>query len=558
MKKRKLLVVLGVGLLSLSSCTQPSVEPEPEPEEERIPEDTTTLNVIEDNYRNYYQILVGTFANGDGSSDKMGDLKGVKAKLDYIKDTGFNGLWMLPVFTSPSYHKYDASNYYEIDPQYGTMQDLQDLLTTAHTKNIKVILDLVLNHCATNNPLYTNWLTQVQRKVRGETLSDEEDKIAESFSYETYSGSESVRSGYHQVAEAGGKKIAVECRFTSSMPEFNFDSEYVRQYFKDVIKYYVDMGVDGFRCDAVRYLYYGNPEKNYEALSYFASYAKSLKADTYFVGENWETNASTKGYYKNTTFDSYFNFDACGPNSGSICYTLGTTAGFPDLFLDLAENNIDLACGHIPAPFLDNHDMNRVALSSKDAFKINKARMGLLQILNGSTFTYYGDELGMTNTPSYGDPGRRVHFPWSKTEKTYNCKDPTGASSKNCYPAGYLDEQMADENSIYNYTKKALLLRNQNPEIARGEILDSSDAITVYDDNDEEVLQNYLLMDKSYNNSTIRIVYNFSDKYDLEYTYKDTSYTSVVGQLCATDDTYITRIDESTIRIPPLGMAILK
>lgn len=547
MKKRKLALVLSVGLIALSACSRG--DNKKEENNNLIEEDLVTTNVIEDNYRNYYQILVGTFANGNGDKAKMGDLKGVTAKLDYIKDTGFNGLWMLPIFTSPSYHKYDTSNYYEIDPAYGTMNDLDELIEKAHSKKIRVILDLVLNHCSPENALYTNWLREVQRKYNGETQTDEQKEIAESFSY-----SLEQRNGFSQVASAGGKNIYVECNFASSMPEFNFDSQYVRNYFKNVIKYYVDKGVDGFRCDAVRYLYLGQPEKNYETLSYFASYAKTINKDTYFVGENWESNVLTAKYYKNTTFDSYFNFDGSGLNQGSICSYLETTSAEPELYLEFAKDNIAYANGKIPAPFLDNHDMNRVALRDQNA--INKARIGLLQMLNGSTFTYYGDELGIMNNEKYGDPGRRIHFPWSKTDTTYTCKDPQGASSKDCYPAGYLDEQQADKNSIYNYVKKALLLRNQNPEIARGEILDSSEAFTDYES--DTITYNYLVMDKKYQNSTIRIVYNFSNEYDLKYTYKDTSYKSVVGQLCATDNTYISRIDETTINIPPLGMAILK
>ena len=107
------------------------------------------LNIIDDNCRNWYEIYVGSFY--DTNNDGIGDLAGVTAKLDYIQEMGFNGIWLMPIHPSPTYHKYDVNDYYKIDPDYGTLEDLDTLISEAHSRGIRVILDLVVNHTSTEN-----------------------------------------------------------------------------------------------------------------------------------------------------------------------------------------------------------------------------------------------------------------------------------------------------------------------------------------------------------------------------------------------------------------------
>ena len=101
-------------------------------------------NAVEDNYRNYYEVFVYSFYDSDG--DGIGDIKGVEQKLDYIADLGCNGIWLMPICPSPTYHKYDVTDYMAIDPQYGSMEDFESLIATAHDKHINVITDMVINH----------------------------------------------------------------------------------------------------------------------------------------------------------------------------------------------------------------------------------------------------------------------------------------------------------------------------------------------------------------------------------------------------------------------------
>ena len=130
---RRLLCLVLVALL-VAACA-PRVETAPEGGE---------THVLDDKYRNWYEVFVYSFADSDG--DRYGDLNGLTAKLDYIAALGCNGIWLMPIMPSPSYHKYDVTDYYDIDPLYGTLDDFQTLLEEAHARGIDVIIDLVVNH----------------------------------------------------------------------------------------------------------------------------------------------------------------------------------------------------------------------------------------------------------------------------------------------------------------------------------------------------------------------------------------------------------------------------
>ena len=126
---------------------------------EAIVNDAGTVTVAnEGNNRLFYHIFVGSFSDSDG--DGLGDLRGIIERFDYLNDgddnsglsLGVEGIWLSPIFISPSYHKYDASDYYTIDPKFGTMEDLCELIQLCHNRNVKIILDLVINHSSTQHP----------------------------------------------------------------------------------------------------------------------------------------------------------------------------------------------------------------------------------------------------------------------------------------------------------------------------------------------------------------------------------------------------------------------
>ena len=141
-----LLCAMLAGATVLSGCSADPVE-------------TKKAEASTDKYRNFYQIFVNSFCDSNG--DKTGDLKGIISQLDYLNDgdpnsgddLGIDGLWLTPIMPSKSYHKYDVENYYDIDPDFGTLEDFDELVKECHERGINIIIDLVLNHISYNNPL---------------------------------------------------------------------------------------------------------------------------------------------------------------------------------------------------------------------------------------------------------------------------------------------------------------------------------------------------------------------------------------------------------------------
>ncbi len=527
MKKLKnvlCLSLLGLVSLSLVSCDTSTSD--------RIDEDLTTTNVIEDSYRNFYEIYVASFydSNGDG----IGDLNGITLKLDYIKDLGYNGIWLMPIFDSNSYHKYNANSYYEIDEDYGTLDDLKNLINECHERDIILIIDLMINHSSRSHPDFIKAATAYGRYLDGYTLTEEEEIYKDYYVF-----SETAESGYSSVSGYSNSTFYVESNFDSDMPEYNLDNEYVVQMFYDVASYWLNLGIDGFRLDAVIYFYLSDTSKNVEWLHNFMEHCKSVKEDVYVIGEAWTTDSLISTYYQ-SGLTAFFNFGI----SSEITRTINLDGRFVSNYLSYAQSNITMAGDYTPAPFLDNHDKSRVAQSSSDNTKFY---YGLLAMLNGCIYTYYGDEIGTNGTTGDGDQNVRRGMYWQDGDYEGKCDDPTGTTLTG-YIHPSVEEQLLDENSILNYYKKANLLRNQNPEIARGEILDSSYV--------EEDINGILIMDKQYQDDTIRIIINASS--GSEYTYTLDNDEEVVGQLCAKEDTYIKKLDSNSILIPSYGIAIIR
>ena len=166
---KKLVSVLLAALL-LAGC---GANPAPTEPTETVPtEPPVMVDSVSDNYRTFYQIFVGSFS--DSNNDGIGDLRGIINRLDYLNDgnvlsgesLGIQGIWLSPIFSSPSYHKYDATSYYEIDWRFGTMEDLQELIKLCDERNVKLILDLVINHTATQHEWFQRFK---EARINGDT-----------------------------------------------------------------------------------------------------------------------------------------------------------------------------------------------------------------------------------------------------------------------------------------------------------------------------------------------------------------------------------------------------
>lgn len=532
MLKKILLFVLGFSMiLSLSSCKK---------NEEKGPSlDLKEYEVVNDNNRNFYQIFVHSFY--DTNSDKIGDLKGVIKKLDYIKDLGFTGIWLLPINKSNSSHKYDVIDYYQIDPSYGTLDDLKELINECHKRDIKLILDLVLNHSSNLNKLFIDSSRAYSKYISKKPLTEEELKYKDFYSF--FEKREDVPNGT-RVNKIGD--FYYECNFTDNMPEFNCDNPLVREEFKKIMKFYLDLGVDGFRLDAVKYYYINRTSKNVEFLKFINDYCKSINPKSYIVGECWDNAGIIEQYYQ-SGIDSFFNFPlSVSEPSSNLINSINRNGELLNRYSNAMTNNYAFNEFGIPAPFLDNHDMPRYSRSDST---FNKFMYGLLQMLNGASFTYYGSEIGMTgNNKTSHDDSVRVPIKWGEENNYGDTKVLSNATDFD-YLFGNVKEQEKDINSILNYYKKVLNIRNTNIEIARG-VPSKIDLI-------KEENRYILILSKEYLGKRIYLVFNFSDKFSATLDIKNYDFNNLIDNAVVDFNEKVT-LKDNVLNLPAYSIAILK
>ncbi len=554
--KRLTLILLLCALLA--ACAAPAEPAEPAPPEEPAPEApapeetnwlSRPLNVPDDKYRTFYEIFVYSFFDSDG--DGTGDLNGILRQLDYLNDgddatdtdLGINGIWLMPIMPSTTYHKYDTTNYTDVDPEYGTLADFQALLNACHDRGIRVILDLAMNHSSSQHP----WFQAAVEYLRA--LPEGEEPDAGSCPYvDYYHFSREGGSGYAPVSGTGWY---YEAQFWSEMPDLNLENPAVRAEFEAIAGFWLDLGVDGFRLDAVKEFVTGSVSANVEILSWFNGYVKSVNPEAYLVCECW-TDQTTYAQYYASGVDSMFDF-VFADSDGVIASVLKGARKASAYGKALEEEQALYASynpDYISAPFYTNHDLGRTAGyyagdSSEAQTKMGNA-MNLL--MSGTVFLYYGEELGMKGAGA--DENKRVGMFWSADPAAEGmCRGPEGASVTMKF--GSLAEQAQDPGSIYQYVRQAIRLRNQNPEIARGHVAYqdaySSDRLCV--------------ITKSWEGRELLLVFNTGaeaasvDLTGLTVQGKAVSELSVLGELL-TGETPAER-SGNTLTMPPYAILVL-
>ena len=308
----------------------------------------------QDNYRVWYEIFVYSFCDSDG--DGIGDMKGVTSKLDYLQELGINGIWLMPIHPSTTYHKYNVSDYRAIDPAYGTMEDFRELLAQCGKRNIRVILDLVVNHTGSDHV----WFTEACEYLR--TLGDTEPNAQDCPYVDYYNFSREFHTGYTQVP---GADWYYESRFSPDMPDLNLGSDAVRAEIRDIMDYWLGLGVSGFRVDAAKEFYSGQTDANIEVLSWLQQTLRGLKEDAYLVAEVWDSFDQVTRYYE-SGITSIFNYPF-GDSTGKIIKVIrgagnaATVTTFATALEKADKAYLGANPDYIDAPFLSNHDVGRIA-----------------------------------------------------------------------------------------------------------------------------------------------------------------------------------------------------
>jgi glycosidase len=408
----------------------------------------------------FYEIFVRSFYDSDG--DGIGDFQGIVDKMDYLNDgdpetdtdLGITGIWLMPMMESPSYHGYDATDYYATEPDYGTMEDFEALLEAAHDRGIKVIIDFVMNHTSDQHPWF-------QQSVN--TLGGYRDWYVWSETNPGFIGpwGQTVwhpRNGDYYYG-----------LFWGGMPDLNYSHPPVKEAIFDIAEFWLAKGVDGFRLDAIKYLdedgtIMENTPETFELLEDFRTLYKNTDSEAVTVGEVWSNTESILPYVTEDRLDLCFDFDLAYGIIGGIN---GSTA------LPIRQQLAVIQEGYPKlqyATFLTNHDIDRIynQLQAED-HKMKQAAF-LYLTLPGVPFIYYGEEVGMLGVGAHENIRRPMQWT-GNTNTGFTTGTPWNAPGGN-YPTNNVEDMQNDEASLLSTYRDLVHLRNEEEALRRGYLLD--------------------------------------------------------------------------------------
>jgi glycosidase len=423
----------------------------------------------------FYEIFVRSFADSDG--DGIGDLEGLTARLDYLNDgnpatagdLGIGGVWLMPVFASPSYHGYDVVDYEQINPAYGSLEDFQVFLREAHRRGIRVIVDFVINHSGRDHPWFVDSASSPDSPKRDWYVWRADDP-----GWKQPWGDQKWPS-WHEKNGAYYYGI-----FWAGMPDLNLVNAEVRAEVERIAGMWLGRGVDGFRLDAARHAIADGPgqRQNDTPASHafwkeFAAFVRSTAPKSLLVGENWTSTEIIATYYGDTStvtlgdeLQMNFNF----PLASAI--VAAVREGDAKLVLTTLEAmRTAYPAGVLDGTFLTNHDMVRVATElGSDPAKLESAAAVLLT-LPGTPFLYYGEELGMVNGPlGEGDPAKRTPMPWNGgSAGGFTSGTPWYALAPG-WESANVATLTADPASLLSHYRRLIHLRNGSPALRRGDL----------------------------------------------------------------------------------------
>lgn len=414
-----------------------------------------------DKYRSFYHIWVCAFEDSDG--DETGDLQGIINKLDYINDgnpetdtdLGYDAIWLSPIMTSGSYHKYDVDDYMNVDPEFGDLETFDKLIEECDKRGIAVILDLVLNHCGTGHEFWQKAFTQAQ-----------EGNLQDYARYYKFTDSMPGKEGWRQVF--GTADTWYEGQFSSGMPDWNLEYEGTREYFEEVAKFWLERGVAGFRLDAVMYMT-DETTDGVEFLNWFYNTAKKYNPDVYMVGENWQGNSELYKTYE-SGIDSQFAF-SFGTSEGNFATAVnsGNGVALASKLQKFDSNSKEKNANAINAMFLSNHDMVRSGNFFTQGLSAQKMAAATYLLTPGNSFTYYGEEIGMKTPAGYFGNDAFFRGPMNWDDNNPNPIWCTADAYSDC-PYGGVEQQTEDPDSLLSFYRDVIRVKNRNPQIARGTV----------------------------------------------------------------------------------------
>lgn len=486
----------------------------------------------------FYEIFVRSFKDSNG--DGIGDFNGIIEMLDYLNDgdpntsddLGIGGIWLMPINPSPSYHGYDVTDYKAVNPDYGSLEDFERLLKECHKRGIRVVIDFVINHTSSKHPWFVS-------------AADSESPYRDWYVWsEKRPNNTSGPWGSNAWYQKG--KEWYYAPFWSEMPDLNYHNPEVSEAIYDVTKFWLDLGVDGFRVDAARYLYeegfiLQDSPKTVKWYQDWYSYYLKLNERAYSVGEVWTDTSMIKRYNQPTKgMEQYFMFDLAADLVGSVYSPSAWRAS------KAFQKAMDAFPGGDFSSFLTNHDQNRLASVLEEDPVKQKLAAFLLLTGPGTPYIYYGEEIGMTGKKP--DEDIRKPMQWSsQIHAGFSSKSPWRALNDG-WSKNNVEVQSGDENSLLNWYRQLINLRNKETLLRKGAYLPiSSDCRSLYavlrEENGAQLLTLANLKNEPIENCTLTLKESpLSGEYSVEMLLGEPLFEKMVfGAQGELDEVKITR-----------------
>jgi alpha-amylase len=444
MKKTYTIFLLAALLSACASMAHPAATP-------LSPIPTATAPAVQAPWWKeavFYEIFVRSF--NDSNGDGFGDFNGITEKLDYLQNLGINAIWLMPIQPSPSYHGYDVINYFNVNPQYGTMAEFQRLLDEMHKRGMHLIIDLVLNHTSSQSPWFIDANNNPQSPYRNWYLWS--DTVPATNSADWHAG---LHGYYFGI-------------FSDSMPDLNYTNPDVTAEMEKVVRFWLTtIGVDGFRLDAVKDLIeegqkIENTASTHAWLKGFYTAYKAINPIAYTVGEAYGADASLAKTYTGNQVDEVFEFELA---SGFVNSALGgATSGVNSALTFMLQ---DMPGGQF-ATFLTNHDQNRVMSTLNGNVDQAKLAAAMMFTAPGTPFIYYGEEIGMQGKKP--DEDIRLPMQWSAEPNAgFTTGIPWRAPGTD-YPQVNVAAESLDPHSLLSFYQTMIALRHAHSALRDGNL----------------------------------------------------------------------------------------
>ena len=424
-----------------------------------------------------YLIMPDRFANGDASNDIIpgmledrvdrndsfarhgGDFKGIEKHLDYIADLGVTSVWLNPIqendMQGGSYHGYAITDYYQADRRFGSNEEFRTLVEQAHSKGLKIVMDMIFNHCGSENYLFKDMPSKDWFNFKGNYVQT---------TFKTATQSDPYASDYE-------KKIAVDGWFTQSMPDFNQRNRHVATYLIQSSIWWIEYaGINGIRQDT-------HPYADFDMMARWCKAVNDEYPRFNIVGETWLGNNVLISYWqknsplahpRNSYLPTVMDFPLM--DHMNKAFDEETTDGYGGLsrLHEYLSQDIVFADPMHLLTFLDNHDTSRFYRSEADTKNLDRYKQALAFLLTtrGIPQIYYGTEILMAADKANGDGLLRCDFPGGWQNDTHNYFDAANRT--------------ALQNEAFSYLKKLLQWRKGNEVIAKGKLKHFSPRQGVY------------------------------------------------------------------------------